>query len=317
MLYRLLQFPARIALHFYCRSVSILPKEAISERGPLILAANHPNSFLDAIILASIFRQPVYSLARGDAFASKFITRILYSLCMLPVYRISEGVENLENNYSTFDKVQELLAQKKTVLIFSEGRCINEWHLRPLKKGTARLAITAWKSGIPLRVLPVGINYSNFRHFGKKIEIRFGHIISRETIPELDSSKAIIDFNNTLQRQLKKVVYEIDRDDTKLRKKIFEIKTSLLQRMLLLAPAAVGYLLNAPFYFVVHWIIKDRANDHYDSIMVGTLFLFYPFYLLTITLLLFFISGNSWSLLLFLIAPLAALALLHFRKVVR
>ena len=57
--------------------------------------------------------------------------------------------------------------------IFSEGKCINEWHLRPLKKGTARLAISSWEENIPLEVLPVGINYSSFRRFGKNVYYQF------------------------------------------------------------------------------------------------------------------------------------------------
>lgn len=34
--------------------------------GPLLIACNHPDSFLDAIILATLFRRPVYSLAAGS-----------------------------------------------------------------------------------------------------------------------------------------------------------------------------------------------------------------------------------------------------------
>ena len=75
---------------------------------------------------------------------------------MLPVYRVSEGVENLENNYTTFDACQKIFKKNKIVLIFSEGRCINEWHLRPLKKGTARLALTAWQHNIPLKSFALG-----------------------------------------------------------------------------------------------------------------------------------------------------------------
>ena len=80
----------------------------LRKQGPLLIAANHPNSFLDAIILTSLFKNPVYSLARGDAFAGKIITKILTSLNMLPVYRVSEGVENLEHNYTTFKACQDI-----------------------------------------------------------------------------------------------------------------------------------------------------------------------------------------------------------------
>ncbi len=77
MLYQLFILPARLAIYFYCRKIIVNKKEMLHEKGPLLIAANHPNSFLDAIIIASLFRSPVYSLARGDAFAGKMINKIL------------------------------------------------------------------------------------------------------------------------------------------------------------------------------------------------------------------------------------------------
>jgi 1-acyl-sn-glycerol-3-phosphate acyltransferase len=143
LLYTIIKIPAKWALYLYCRSIKINYKEFLNAEGPLLIAANHPNSFLDAIILASLFKKPIYSLARGDAFVNKTIATILHSLKMLPVYRISEGVENLESNYQTFEACISIFKKNGIVLIFSEGKCINEWHLRALKKGTARLANSA------------------------------------------------------------------------------------------------------------------------------------------------------------------------------
>ena len=73
----------------------------------------------------------------------------------------------------------KLFEENKIVLIFSEGRCINEWHL-PVKKGTARLALDAWENNIPLSVLPLGINYSSFRFYGKNMFLNFGNVIRKE-----------------------------------------------------------------------------------------------------------------------------------------
>ena len=67
---------------------------------------------------------------------------------MFPVYRISEGAENLENNYDTFESCKEIFKKNGIVLIFSEGRCINEWRLRPLKKGTS-MSTMAGSSNCP------------------------------------------------------------------------------------------------------------------------------------------------------------------------
>ena len=51
----------------------------LQKHGPLLIASNHPNSFLDAIILATLFKNPVYALARGDAFAGKLITKFTFT----------------------------------------------------------------------------------------------------------------------------------------------------------------------------------------------------------------------------------------------
>lgn len=316
MLYQLLVFPARLALRFYCRRIVINKPSILHEKGPLLIAANHPNSFLDAIILASLFKYPVYSLARGDAFLNKFVNRLLRALHMLPVYRVSEGVENLEHNYTTFEAVQHLFEKNKVVLIFSEGLCINEWHLRPLKKGTARLAMTAWSQSIPLRVLPCGINYSNFRHFGKMVIINFGDLITADDIPEdITGGKRLLKFNELLEKELTPLVYEIEKEDKKLRDKLFFTGNSTIKQILIALPAAIGYLLHKPFYFIAQMILHHRTDNHYDSIMVGILFLFYPWYLLLLTLILFFITSSPLSFLLLILMPLTALCLLHFRKV--
>ncbi len=286
-------------------------------KGPALLAANHPNSFLDAIILASTFRQPIYSLARGDAFASPLYNKLLLALNMLPVYRISEGSENLHHNYDTFSKVNKLLSEDRVVLIFSEGLCKNEWHLRPLKKGTARIAFAAWQDGFEVEVLPVGLNYSSFYRFGKSVIVNFGNPISSAEFNSDSSGAAIRKFNSRLTTELGQLVYEIGKDDTPQKKKIFEAPSSLFKKILLALPALVGFILHAPLYFASSASIKKRANVHYDSIMVGIFFLTYPFYLLFITLLIYFISGSSYAFILLLLMPLTALALLHYRDVIR
>ncbi len=315
MLYKLLSFPARIFIHFYCRSIFINKKKYLDKSGPLLIASNHPNSFLDAIILASLFKKPIYSLARGDAFVGKLTSKVLSSLNMLPVYRISEGVENLENNYFTFEACLHIFKKNGIVLIFSEGRCINEWHLRPLRKGTARLTFAAWQQDIPLQVLPLGINYSAFRKFGKRLVLNFGTAVSRQQMnSSLLSGKAINEFNETLKEQLQTLVYEIDEGERQKLQTYFPARTSLLKKIILFIPATAGYIIHAPLYYAIHVAIKQKAQDHYDSLMVGLLFFIYPFYLLLLTITAFLITYNPLTFLLLIVIPVTALSVLHFKK---
>ncbi len=301
-------------MHFYCRKIVINNKKWLRESGPLLIAANHPNSFLDAIIVSTLIKKPIYSLARGDAFAGKFFTSILTSLNMLPVYRMSEGAENLGLNYSTFEACQKLFEEKKIVLIFSEGRCENEWHLRPLKKGTARLAIDTWQKNIPLKVLPLGINYSSFRFFGKNMVLNFGSAISKRDFITNSNGKSINEFNEKLKNELRKLVYEIDKDDSAKLNEYFFIKNSFIKKLVLFIPAVIGFFANAPIYLLFHLMIKNRAMDHYDSILTVLLFLFYPLYVLAITVIVFLIFKSWYSLLILFLLPFTAWSYLQLKR---
>ena len=284
--------------------------------GPLLIASNHPNSFLDAIILATLFKKPIYSLARGDAFAGKIITKILSSFNMLPVYRITEGVRNIENNYTTFEACHDIFAKGGIVLIFSEGGCVNEWHLRPLKKGTARLAVTAWQQGVPLTVLPLGINYSSFRRLGKTVILNFGTLINRDEVgADLSSAKQTNLFTETLRNQLTELVYEIDESDQEELENYFCPPSSSLKRIILSIPASAGYVCHYPLIYFIHRNIKKRAGDHYDAVMTGLLFFLYPLYVLILSVVAFFLTKNWNSFLLLLLLPLTALSFLHSKRI--
>jgi 1-acyl-sn-glycerol-3-phosphate acyltransferase len=317
MLYGFVQVIARMAIRLYCRDLKLNKTWPLTAEGPLLLAANHPNSFLDAIILCTLFRQPVYSLARGDAFKGKFIRSLLTALKLLPVYRVSEGVENLEENYQTFRQCREIFKRKGIVLIFSEGKCINEWHLRTLKKGTARLAISCWEDAIPVKVLPVAINYSSFEKFGKNLQVFFGECIGPEFIdPQEGSGRSIQRFNQLLHQQLSPYVFEIDRNDLPRLHQRFYVRQSAVKRIVAFLPASLGWLLHAPLYYAVKAWVKKNTNstDHFDSMVIAILFFSYPVYLFLFTTLAFLISGSWYALLLLAVFPATAWAHVQLKR---
>ena len=300
----------------FCRRVIINKPEKLKRKGPLILACNHPNSFLDAAILADLFNEPVYSLTRGDAFKKPFYAKLLMRLKMLPVYRTSEGVENLNENYQTFTECKKLFRRDGIVLIFSEGKCINEWHLRPLKKGTARLAFSSWDENIPLEVLPVGFNYSSFRRFGKNLFLNFGEIITKSDFDQnaSDGIKHQL-FNQKLEQEFNKIVFEIPKNDVALQKKILEIPPNLFTKIVLAIPAAIGFLVHAPLYIPVEsfTIKRTYSNDHHDSVLMALLLFFYPIYLILITIIVILLTRNLWFLSLVFLLPVTAWAYVQIK----
>jgi len=306
--YPILKLYARLAIKIYCKRIVINKPQVLQYKGPLLLACNHPNSFLDGMILTTLFDQPVYSLARGDAFKKRWTNRLLRKLQLLPVYRTSEGVENLGHNYTTFDACRKTFEDKGIVLIFSEGRCENEWHLRPLRKGTARLAVTSWEQGIPLQVIPTALNYSSFQKFGKEVHIFFGHPINLATVLEQRSEgKKFLSFNEQLNSQFRELVYEIHPTDHVKRRSVFSIKQTPSLYLLSL-PAIIGWLLHAPLFYATRLAaMKMKNTGHYDSVITSLLLITYPFYVLAVTVLCFSFF-SFYGLFSLLVMPLTAWA---------
>lgn len=318
LLYQIIKIPARLVIKIYCKSLKVQPPEALQFKGPLLIACNHPNSFLDAIIITTLFKQPVHSLARGDVFKKKWMAFIFKNLNMLPVYRTREGVENLENNYKSFEACEELFKKNGVVLIFSEGLCINEWHLRNLMKGTARLALSSWEQNIPLQILPTGINYNSFRSFGKKVTLNFGKPFSRDDISLGNGfGKDVANFNAHLKTQMQPLILELP-EKSKLQdaNEFFSDENNLQKKLILFIPGIIGFIIHAPYYFPLKIAIKKWAgkSGHFDSLFVGISFFTYPLYLFLVSGIGWYFLGYQWGIITFLLLPFLAYAAVQIKK---
>jgi 1-acyl-sn-glycerol-3-phosphate acyltransferase len=316
VLFAILKGYVKLAVKIICRKIIINNQQWLTAKGPLLLACNHPNSFLDGIILTALFKENIYSLARGDAFRTPWHGQVLRWLNLLPVYRTSEGVENLDYNYATFEACREVFRKNGIVIIFSEGRCINEWHLRPLRKGTARLATSAWEEGINLTVLPVGFNYNTFRNFGKNVFIHFGSPLCREDVMlHQTDGRMFLTFNEQLRTELQTIVYEIDPLDQKTKEEKLSVPVSLQRKVILAVPAFLGFVLHVPFYYAGKLLtLHYFDNDHFDSALASMLVVAYPPYLLLLSLLagMFF---NWWiGVVVFLALPFCAWSCVQLKR---
>ena len=311
LLYQFLKIIVGALLRIFCRKIIINKPQIVKISGPVLLASNHPNSLLDAIIIDVLFDQPVYSLTRGDVFKNRFTIRLLSSLKMLPVYRVSEGAENLGINYETFDACKSIFKKNGIVQIFSEGLCINEWRLRPLKKGTARLALSSWEDGIPLQVIPVGINYSSFRRFGKNVFINFGNTITSDLIDQdLPTGLKHQAFNKILNNELTSLVYDIPKHDKEMQERLLKNPPSSLKKILLFVPSIIGFITHSILYIPLKSVALKKAghNDHFDSFMMVVLLFLYPVYLLLIFLSLYFSGFIFTAFFILVLLPFTAWA---------
>ncbi len=181
MLWHIVKFYMGFVIATYFKRYKLKGAHNIKVKGPVIIAINHPNGFMDPIAFTGLIYPPrVRYLARGDAFKKGIVTMLLESLGIIPIYRIQDGgKEGLKKNDETYDRVNYLLKHNKKIIIFAEGLCIQERRLRPLKKGVPRMIFGSMESGElnNLTVVPVGLNYSHPSQFRSTAFINIGEPI--------------------------------------------------------------------------------------------------------------------------------------------
>lgn len=216
MLYRIFQFLFSLTARGYFRSLYVQGKENIPQQGPVIFTPNHTSAFMDPILLATEINRSLYFLARGDVFRHKFIARFLSWIHMIPIYRKDDAPEEMHKNQAVFETCYAHLAKGGTLMIFPEGTSKTERRLRPFKTGTARIALGAEAQNdfsLGIKIVPIGINYSNPHHFRSDVFINFGKPITLQNYQATYTQNAwaaVEDLTQNIKAELEKRVIIVD-----------------------------------------------------------------------------------------------------------
>lgn len=176
MLYSFGRHLFRLAVRQFFRSIKVIGAPPC-ESGPLLIVSNHPNNFVDPLVILSLFKRELWFLAKATLFKSSLHRAFLRAAHLVPVYRRSDDPSQMRKNADTFKFAAEALNDAKAVVIFPEGTSWGERKLYPIKTGAARIALQAvLQSGgqLPLKIQPIGINYSDLDKFQSSVTICIG-----------------------------------------------------------------------------------------------------------------------------------------------
>ena len=77
----------RALIKFYYPRIEVTGADKIPQSGPVLLAANHPNSLIDPVLLGIVARRPMRLMAKSTLFDIPLFGKVLHSLGMVPAYR--------------------------------------------------------------------------------------------------------------------------------------------------------------------------------------------------------------------------------------
>lgn len=209
----------RTGLKFFYKRIRIIDKHKIPKGKPILLVPNHQNSFMDALLVTTHFYKTTSFLTRAQAFESKFMDWFLRSLNLLPVYRVRDGMSNIQKNNEIFETCINYLSNNESVLVFAEANHDLKRRLRPFSKGFTRIAFDAeiknnWN--LDLYVQPVGVNYSDHQNSRNEVRVVFGDPIKVSDYKkeyEQDERSAANSLKNQTSENLKPLIMHVPKLD--------------------------------------------------------------------------------------------------------
>jgi len=208
-LYHVFIWLLRAFSYLYFVEIRALNPERIPESGPIILAANHPTSVLDAILLATQTRRQIHFLAKSGLFRNRVIAFLLHRLGAIPVYRAHEVEAYETKNVEVFEEVYRLFEHGGCLGLFPEGENSPAGKVTELRTGGARMALGAEaRNGyqLGLTIVPVGLNFEHRELFMSAVLLRFGpplRVADYEELNRQDPSAAVRQLTSDLQNLLR------------------------------------------------------------------------------------------------------------------
>ncbi|MHB1223515.1 MAG: 1-acyl-sn-glycerol-3-phosphate acyltransferase [Gemmatimonadaceae bacterium] len=187
---------ARVSLRWFYRDVSVVGWEMVPRDGPLLIAVNHPNSLVDALVAVSVVPRRVTLTAKATLWENPLLALLLPRAGIVPLRRAQderrrremaptgagmvtaerldggmlisggpprrsadEAPSDSSRNEASFAALLDVLERGGAVLIFPEGRSHSEPQLAALRTGLARIALQARDARAVrgLRILPIGL----------------------------------------------------------------------------------------------------------------------------------------------------------------
>src|SRR5665213_362991 len=157
MIQRLAHWIGGVALNWFYSDVHIVNGDRIPVTGPILVAMNHQNALIDALLALWIVPRELRITAKA---------------------------------------MLDELERGGAILVFPEGKSHNEPEIAPLKTGLARAALRARQDGVDgIRIVPIGITFEDKSTPGTRVIAQVGEPIamddwSGEDVRELTESIA-------------------------------------------------------------------------------------------------------------------------------
>ena len=207
------------ALRLFFRRIETVNADVVPSDSGVIFVMNHPNGLVDPALVFVALPRKISFLAKSTLFRMPVISFLLRQVDALPLYRRIDAGEDVSKNRKTFELCRELLQRGGSIALFPEGVSHNSPKLLPMKTGAARIAIGAASAGdsaFELKIVPVGLFYTNKTTFRSEALLHFGEPFPVPSV-EIDEDgqpprDAVKDLTSRIEEELREVTLNAETD---------------------------------------------------------------------------------------------------------
>lgn len=216
LLYRSLRQLLRLAVDVYFVDVESADRQKVPRRGPVIFAANHPNSIMDTVILGTQVDRQIHYMARSGLFDNPVVAAVFDRCGVIPIHKNPR--EEGASNDAAFASAYDVLADGGCIGIFPEGQNSREREVLRVKTGTARIAMGAERANdyeLGVKIVPVGLNFENRVRFLTQVLVRFGEPIDAgdwAATHRVDERQAVRELTDEVGARLREMATHIEGD---------------------------------------------------------------------------------------------------------
>lgn len=178
----------RLTTQIFFRRIEVNGAAHVPQTGPVVLVGNHPNSLLDPVLVAATCGRRVSFAAKAPLFNGP-LRPFLWALSAVPVHRRQDAVQGASedgpvvgapervDNDAAFAALTRVLRDGAAFTIFPEGISHTRPELAPLKSGAARIVLAAAADGVPVQIVPCGLNYRRRDRLRSRVLVQYGEPI--------------------------------------------------------------------------------------------------------------------------------------------
>jgi len=217
--YNFIKLILRIAVNLFFEEVEIRNVNNIPKEGPILIAANHPSSIMDALVLGVKTPRKIHYIGHAGLFSNPISKIFLLAMGIIPVYRRFDDPDKMNKNEDMFRTAYAILEEGKCIGIFPEGTSQTDRKVLKLKTGTARIALGAEKLNkfnLGVIIIPLGLYFTARHRFRSNVLLNFGKPIKVSEFKEAyeaDEYEGVHRLTDKISVELGKLTINIQKDE--------------------------------------------------------------------------------------------------------